>query len=105
MWQLVKHVVSSEAVFLYKRCLDQIVLCSMYAISKIANLPLKFQDIVKKYQETVGPTQLAQQVVYEVVVFEGKVSDIITFYNEMFIPNFKHYLVNISSSHQTPCKF
>lgn len=101
MWQLVKHVLSQAPVFLYKRCLDQLILCAIYSICKVANLSIKFQDIVKKYQQLDGDSANSHQVIYEVLIHENEKADIITFYNKRFIPTFKQFLINLSNNNNT----
>lgn len=49
IWAVIKHILTQKLELIRGRHLDQIVFCTIYCVSKIFKVQLKFQDIINKY--------------------------------------------------------
>ncbi|KAF0900005.1 hypothetical protein E2562_026247 [Oryza meyeriana var. granulata] len=104
VYSLVQQIISQQTALFFNRHIDQIILCSIYGVAKISQLALTFKEIIFGYRKQ---SQCKPQVFRSVYVHwasrsrNGKTGeehvDIITFYNEVFIPTVKHLLVELGS--------
>ncbi|TVU04841.1 hypothetical protein EJB05_47978 [Eragrostis curvula] len=104
VYSLVQQILSQQTALFFNRHIDQIILCSIYGISKITQLELTFKEIIYGYRKQ---PQCKPQVFRSVYVRwpprnrRGKTGeehiDIITFYNEVFIPAIKPLLAEVVS--------
>ncbi|XP_062195758.1 retinoblastoma-related protein 3-like isoform X2 [Phragmites australis] len=102
VYSLVQQILSQQTALFFNRHIDQIILCSIYGVSKISQLELSFKEIIFGYRKQ---PQCKPQVFRSVYVHwpprsrNGKTGedhvDIITFYNEVFIPSVKPLLVEV----------
>ncbi|XP_035822617.1 retinoblastoma-related protein 3 isoform X3 [Zea mays] len=102
VYSLVQQILSQQTGLFFNRHIDQIILCSIYGVAKISQLQLSFKEIVFGYRKQ---PQCKPQVFRSVYVHwpptshNGKTGedhvDIITFYNEVFIPAVKPLLVEV----------
>ncbi|KAG0500259.1 hypothetical protein HPP92_000331 [Vanilla planifolia] len=102
---LIQQILSQRTNLLFNRHLDQIILCCFYGVAKISHLDLTFKEIIYSYRKQ---PQCKPQVFRSVFVnwpstsITGKKGqehvDIITFYNEVFIPSVKPLLVELGSA-------
>lgn len=98
----VQQILSQRTALFFNRHIDQIILCSLYGVAKISQLNLTFKEIVYNYRKQ---PQCKPQVFRSVFVdwsltrHNGRTGqdhvDIITFYNEIFIPSVKPLLVEL----------
>lgn len=98
----VQQILSQRTALFFNRHIDQIILCSLYGVAKISKLDLTFKEIVYNYRKQ---PQCKPQVFRSVFVdwslarHNGRTGqdhvDIITFYNEVFIPTVKPLLVEL----------
>ncbi|XP_035817124.1 retinoblastoma-related protein 3 isoform X2 [Zea mays] len=102
VYSLVQQILSQQTGLFFNRHIDQIILCSIYGVAKISQLELSFKEIIFGYRKQ---PQCKPQVFRSVYVHwpprsrNGKTGedhvDIITFYNEVFIPAVKSLLVEV----------
>ncbi|KAL5700551.1 Retinoblastoma-related protein 1 [Ranunculus cassubicifolius] len=98
----VQQILSQRTALFFNRHIDQIILCSLYGVAKISQLNLTFKEIVYNYRKQ---PQCKPQVFRSVFVdwsttrHTGRTGqdhvDIITFYNEVFVPSVKPLLVEL----------
>ncbi|XP_010250475.1 PREDICTED: retinoblastoma-related protein-like [Nelumbo nucifera] len=106
---LVQQILSQRTTLFFNRHIDQIILCSLYGVAKISQLNLTFREIISNYRKQ---PQCKPQVFRSVFVDwssakrNGKTGqehvDIITFYNEIFIPAVKPLLVELGPAGALP---
>uniref|UniRef100_A0ACD5ZNH7 Uncharacterized protein n=1 Tax=Avena sativa TaxID=4498 RepID=A0ACD5ZNH7_AVESA len=102
VYSLVQQIISQQTALFFNRHIDQIILCSIYGVAKISQLALTFKEIIFSYRKQ---PHCKPQVFRSVYVHwqsrsrSGKIGadhvDIITFYNEVFIPIVKPLLVDL----------
>ncbi|CAN6464487.1 unnamed protein product [Victoria cruziana] len=110
VYSLIQHILDRQTALFFNRHIDQLILCSLYGVSKISNLSLTFREIIFNYRKQ---PQCKPQVFRYVFVDwpsssrNGKTGqdhvDIITFYNEIFVPAVKPLLVELGPA-GTPTK-
>ncbi|KAK9137314.1 hypothetical protein Sjap_007908 [Stephania japonica] len=103
-----QQILSQRTSLFFNRHIDQIILCSLYGVAKISQLNLTFREIVYNYRKQ---PQCKPQVFRSVFV-DGSSRhnvrmgqehvDIITFYNDVFIPTVKPLLVNLGAGGASP---
>ncbi|XP_043724605.1 retinoblastoma-related protein isoform X1 [Telopea speciosissima] len=106
---LVQQILNQRTTLFFNRHIDQIILCSLYGVAKISQLNLTFKEIIYNYRKQ---PQCKTQVFRSVFVewsstrrcgkMEQEHVDIITFYNEVFIPAVKPLLVELGPAGATP---
>nr|XP_010908926.1 retinoblastoma-related protein [Elaeis guineensis] len=102
VYSLIQQILSQRTALFFNRHIDQIILCSFYGVAKISQMALTFKEIIYNYRKQ---PQCKPQVFRSVFVHwpstshNGKTGqehvDIITFYNEVFIPSVKPLLVEL----------
>ncbi|XVF82466.1 hypothetical protein PTKIN_Ptkin16aG0050700 [Pterospermum kingtungense] len=102
VYSLFQQTLSQRTSLFFNRHIDQIILCCFYVVSKISQLHLTFREIICNYRKQ---PQCKPQVFCSVFVDgssarrNGRTGqdhvDIITFYNEIFIPAVKPLLVEL----------
>lgn len=92
-----QHILTDHPQLLIQHHLDQLVLCSAYSLSKVMGLHLKFNEIILKYREANGYTKEVYNEIIEQVQTDGLKEDIISFYNQHFLPAMKGYMVDIKN--------
>ncbi|KAF5176349.1 Retinoblastoma-related protein [Thalictrum thalictroides] len=108
VYRLVQKILSQRTALFFNRHIDQIILCSLYGVSKISHIKLTFREIIYNYRKQ---PHCKPQVFRSVFVdwsstqHSGKTGqdyvDIITFYNEVFIPSVKALLVELGPAGET----
>ncbi|KAI0511454.1 hypothetical protein KFK09_012084 [Dendrobium nobile] len=102
---LIQQILSQKTSLFFNRHIDQIILCSFYGVAKISHIDLTFKEIIYNYRKQ---PQCKPQVFRSVFINWPSTSrngkkgqehvDIITFYNEIFIPSVKPLLVELGSA-------
>jgi len=102
VWTALKHCLNEHVDLLLGRHLDQVLLCTLYGVAKNNHLPYLFKDIIEAYKKQGQsrpeiyrsvridleiPAQGEQGVTY--IERDG----IINFYNRIFLPCMKHFLL------------
>ncbi|KAK1311419.1 Retinoblastoma-related protein [Acorus calamus] len=105
---LVQQILSLQTTLFFNRHIDQIILCSLYGVAKISQLNLTFKEIISSYRRQ---PHCKPQVFRSVFIAwplthrSGRTGkehvDIITFYNEIFIPSVRPLLVDLDSGAST----
>ncbi|EEF32393.1 retinoblastoma-related protein isoform X2 [Ricinus communis] len=105
VYRLFQQVLSQQTSLFFNRHIDQIILCCFYGVAKISKVNLTFREIIYNYRKQ---PQCKPQVFRSVFVdwssarHNGRTGqdhvDIITFYNEIFIPAAKPLLVEVGSA-------
>ncbi|KAF2555472.1 hypothetical protein F2Q68_00017879 [Brassica cretica] len=104
VYRLFQHVLAQRTSLLFNRHIDQIILCCFYGVAKISQMSLTFREIIYNYRKQPQCKPLVFRSVY-VDSHQSRRQgqwrvgpdhvDIITFYNEIFIPAVKPLLVEI----------
>ncbi|WOL12603.1 retinoblastoma-related protein-like [Canna indica] len=102
VYHLFQQILSQRTALFFNRHIDQIILCSLYGVAKVCHIGLTFKDIVNHYKKQ---PQCKPQVFRSIFVAVPSANrngrmveeyvDIITFYNQKFIPFVKPLLVEI----------
>ncbi|KAL9298301.1 hypothetical protein ACSQ67_024197 [Phaseolus vulgaris] len=105
---LFQRILNQRTSLFFNHHIDQIILCCFYGVAKISQLNLTFREIVYNYRKQ---PHCKPQVFRSVFVDwslarrNGRTGqehvDIITFYNEIFIPSVKPLLVELDPSGAT----
>ncbi|KAJ4821805.1 hypothetical protein Tsubulata_036389 [Turnera subulata] len=108
VYRLFQQILSQQTSLFFSRHIDQIILCCFYGVAKISKVNLTFREIICHYRKQ---PQCKPQVFRNVFVdwslarHNGRTGkehvDIITFYNEIFIPQAKPLLVEVGSAGTT----
>ncbi|CAI0421561.1 unnamed protein product [Linum tenue] len=105
VYRLFQQVLIQRTSLFFNRHIDQILLCCLYGIAKISKVELTFREIIYNYKKQ---PQCKQHVFRSVFIdkptarHNGKTVrdhvDVITFYNEFFVPVAKPLFSEISSA-------
>jgi len=96
LWEVMKHCLSSETDLMIDRHIDQLLLCTLYAVGKMAGAKFTFNNIISKYidlHSSFGDT--VTSLFFHVKIDDRKTEDIIGFYNHVFIPRVKSAICGI----------
>ncbi|XP_047325289.1 retinoblastoma-related protein [Impatiens glandulifera] len=104
VYHLFQQILTQRTSLLFNRYIDQIILCCFYGVSKICQLNLTFREIIYNYRKQ---PHCKTQVFRSVFIDRSSTThgngrnkqdlvDIITFYNEVFIPTAKPLLVELA---------
>ncbi|KAK4538104.1 hypothetical protein CDCA_CDCA16G4129 [Cyanidium caldarium] len=99
-WAVFKHALAEQWELFVGRHVDTIVMCSVYGAGKVLpEVLLKFSDVIAAYKavvagsECVRPCDSLQAVFRDVPLDDGERGDVIAFYNMIFIPHMKRFLL------------
>lgn len=94
VYWLIQQILIQQTPLFFNRHIDQIILCCFYGIAKVSQLSMTFKEIINSYKKQ---PQYKPQVFRSVFVNcrNGEYVDIITFYNEVFVPTVKPLLVEV----------
>ncbi|XVE52327.1 hypothetical protein DITRI_Ditri02bG0114100 [Diplodiscus trichospermus] len=105
---LFQQILSQQTSLFFNRHIDQIILCCFYVVAKISQLHLTFKEIICNYRKQ---PQCKPEVFCNVFVDRSSARrngrrgqdhvDIVTFYNEIFIPAVKPLLVELGPAGAT----
>ncbi|KAK3584066.1 hypothetical protein CHS0354_007961 [Potamilus streckersoni] len=98
IWSCFDYCISCKPELLKNRHIDQLMMCSLYGICKVTENEIKFKTIVQVYSMLPH----AEQQTYKTVLIEGSETDtIIVFYNNVYMPNMKTFILQFASSKTT----
>ncbi|KAL3847216.1 hypothetical protein ACJMK2_018138, partial [Sinanodonta woodiana] len=98
VWSCFDHCITCKPELLKNRHIDQLMMCSLYGICRVTDNEVKFKNIVQVYSMLPH----AEQQTYKTVLIEGSESDsVIVFYNKVFMPDMKTYMLQFASSKMT----
>ena len=93
-WPCLEYAMFCKPDIPYKRDLDQLMMCAVYAIGKVIGQELQFKNIVSKYKEL----KLGEDEIYKKTMITPEHFDtIITFYNKIFMPALKEFVLKFGS--------
>lgn len=94
-----KHVIQCNVTLLRDRSVNCLLVCSLYAIAKLAKVELTFKQILdvfsRLYPEGIGRVTYHVSMQMDGVAAEPKKGSIIDFYNNVFVASNNDYLVGI----------
>ncbi|XP_044981404.1 retinoblastoma-related protein 2-like isoform X3 [Hordeum vulgare subsp. vulgare] len=107
VYNIFKQILDQQTALFFNRHIDQLILCSLYGVAKVSQLTLTFKEIVNNYKRE---QQCMPEVFRSVFVVNtdhngglgSRHVDIIIFYNEVFVPAVKPFLVALIPSGQIP---
>nr|XP_006811897.1 PREDICTED: retinoblastoma-associated protein-like [Saccoglossus kowalevskii] len=99
IWTTVEYCVTHRPELLKDRHLDQVMLCCIYGVCKAADSELRFKDIVAVYRRLY---QYSQHVYKSVLINGEEYDSIIGFYNRIFMPSLKMYILQFQPNRQKP---
>jgi hypothetical protein len=100
VWSIFKLALTEQWELFIGRHLDTVLLCCFYGAAKTQrSLQFKFVDIIRAYRAVVADSECIRlsdslQAVYrDLALDDGGRGDIIAFYNLIFVPHMKRYLL------------
>ncbi len=95
-WELMKHCLSVETDMMIDRHIDQLLLCTIYAISKMSPSKFTFNNIISHYIDLhAQASENITSLFFNVKIDEHKFEDIIGFYNHIYILRVKSAVCSI----------
>ncbi|KAL0482943.1 hypothetical protein AKO1_014089 [Acrasis kona] len=98
IWRVVYHVLTQHQKLMIDRHLDQMIMCGIYAVCKVAKIQISFRHIISNYRflceggRSMSPVEIGK-ILYKVQVEnESDTGDIVRFYNYGFIPQVKDFI-------------
>lgn len=86
LWELMKYCLSSETDLLIDRHIDQILLCAVYAVSKMTGSKITFNTIISQYISIYSyASDFITSLFFHIRIDDKKHEDLIGFYNHVFI--------------------
>lgn len=84
---------------LLNRHIDQLIMCTIFAINRKERLDIKFADIIEAYKESNEQNRDMHEVIVKQIVVEDKEPlNLISYYNECYIKRLKEFVMNIKAS-------
>ena len=106
IWTTVKHIVEACRDLLRDRHLDNVVLCTVYGVCKVNKVrpEVTFKQIIHAYKRQRSRGVNKVQVIRDILLRRRaeasngpteKRGDVIKFYNEVFVPRMKSFLLQL----------
>ncbi|XP_072980784.1 retinoblastoma-related protein-like [Typha angustifolia] len=103
VYSIFQLILNQQTALFFNRHIDQLILCCLYGVAKVSILNLTFKEIVNNYRkEPQCKLEVFRSVFVSRLSAHGNGGtgvdhvDIITFYNEIFIPTVKPLLVGLA---------
>lgn len=102
VYKTVQHILFHETSLLFKRHIDQILLCAMYGVCKVKQLNVTFKQIIQHYKQNPHDSYIYRTVFFNLPSARplqkgGQgTGDIISFYNAIFVPAIKGFLMQLN---------
>eukprot|EP01135_Chromosphaera_perkinsii_P006405 Nk52_evm7s490 gene=Nk52_evmTU7s490 len=110
IWTVFEWTVKNEFSIMVDRHLDQIVICALYAMSKVMGKEIQFRDIIGKYRTQPQAASHVYRSVLMTNSVEAKLlsekdkaqldlekrDSIIAFYNAVYLPRLRSYILQFS---------
>jgi len=99
IWQSIVFVLTEKFRMLRNRHIDQMIMCSIYGISRVLSLGVTFRQIIDQYR---SQPQANLKIFREIPLdnSDGSKVDIIIFYNNIFIPSMESFLLQFQQQQQ-----
>ncbi|PNH01487.1 Retinoblastoma-related protein, partial [Tetrabaena socialis] len=103
VYEAIEHALYRQTHLFYNRHIDQVILSALYGYCKVHKLQqVSFREIIAQYRKQPQ----SQQSIFRSVVIEQSMpglqittrADIIAFYNQVFVPSMKSFLLQGESS-------
>jgi hypothetical protein len=106
VWHIVWYVLNQRSILMEDRHADHIILCSMYAVCNKVNRMtwLSFKDITHNYRcvcennRNISPVEVGKILWQVTLSEENKSGDIVKFYNNVFIPIVKDFILQMNTT-------
>ena len=95
---VILHLLRKQTHLLYDHHIDQLILCTLYGVTKVMkHLPeISYSKIIDIYsvsfKERLGK-ESKHLILKDVMLQKNKIGNIIEFYNQMYMPSMKKYLL------------
>ena len=95
IWECLEHCIFERTFLFQNRHLDQILMCSIYAICKVSDQERKFKSITQAYRKMPST---AAEVFKKAKIFDedNSFDSIIAFYNKVFMQTLKTFILQFS---------
>ncbi|EFC40770.1 retinoblastoma protein [Naegleria gruberi] len=104
VWHTVYYVLNEARGLMVSRHVDHIIMCSMYAIcNKVNRMRISFKDIIYNYRiiceniRMISPVEIGKILWQVPLDKEGDLGDIVKFYNLVYIPSVKGFILDKTS--------
>ncbi|KAG0525358.1 hypothetical protein BDA96_06G049500 [Sorghum bicolor] len=103
VYNVFNHILDQQTTLFFNRHIDQLILCCLYGVAKACKVELSFNELLNYYRKEQWKPE-----VFENVYIGSRNSndvlhvDIIRFYNKVFVPAAKPFLVSLISSGTCP---
>ncbi|XP_059156891.1 retinoblastoma-associated protein-like [Physella acuta] len=98
IWTCFEHCVTKMPELLKNRHIDQIIMCCIYGICKVAEHEIKFKSIVSEYKNM---PHARPEVFKDVYISPDQTESIINFYNSVFVQTIKMYILQFSPNRES----
>ncbi|XP_062183024.1 retinoblastoma-related protein 1-like [Phragmites australis] len=114
VYNLFKQILDQQTALFFNRHIDQLILCCLYGVAKVLGLQSKVCPLLLSFKEVLNNYKREPQCKPEIFlsIYVGSRNrngslgsrhvDIITFYNEVFVPAAKPFLVTLIPSGTRP---
>jgi len=107
VYNVFNQILDQQTTLFFNRHIDQLILCCLYGVAKVCKLEPSFKELLNNYRkeaqckpEVFSNVYIGSRNRNDVLV--SRHVDIITFYNEVFVPAAKSFLVSLISSGTRP---
>jgi len=104
VWHIVYYVLNDARSLMVNRHVDHVIMCSMYAVcNKVNRMRLSFKDIIFNYRLICENNRYSSPVEVGKILWqvpldkEGEFGDIVKFYNSVYIPVVKSFILDKTS--------
>ncbi|ESO86342.1 hypothetical protein LOTGIDRAFT_220664 [Lottia gigantea] len=101
VWTCFEHCITQRPSLMENRHIDQIMMCSIYAICKVVEKEIRFKTIVERYKNL---PHSKQEVFKNAYIEKEEYDSIIGFYNKVFMEAMKQFILQFSNSRTTVSK-
>jgi retinoblastoma-like protein 1 len=103
VYRTMQHLLYKETSLFFNRHIDQLILCSIYGVCKVNKANVTFKKCIEHYsKQPQCKRQVFCNVLLEVRPKGQEIGDIIKFYNQIFVPATKQYLVQLGENVSVP---
>ncbi|XP_066339583.1 retinoblastoma-related protein 1-like isoform X2 [Miscanthus floridulus] len=107
VYNVFNQILDQQTTLFFNRHIDQLILCSLYGVAKACKLELSFKELLNYYRKEA---QWKPEVFQNIYIGSRNSNDvlvsrhvgIISFYNAVFVPAAKPFLVSLISSGTCP---
>ncbi|XP_025079135.1 retinoblastoma-associated protein-like isoform X2 [Pomacea canaliculata] len=97
IWTCFENCITYRLDLLKNRHIDQILMCSLYGVCKVADKEVRFKTIVQEYKNL---PHAREEVFRRVSMDGGRFDSIIIFYNQIFMFSMKSIILQFANSRQ-----